>query len=74
MPKQSPKFLQIYFLGGEDARMDARCAYNNIDLLFVWRIVGDLDALLNEHKELLKIFKSHMHKLQSDSHASHQCW
>ncbi|GFT84187.1 ATP-dependent DNA helicase [Nephila pilipes] len=28
-----------------------------------------LDALLNEHNELLKIFKSHMHKLESDNHA-----
>ncbi|XP_072400392.1 uncharacterized protein [Diabrotica undecimpunctata] len=33
------------------------------------RIVSDLNALLNEHNELLKIFKSHMHKLQSANHA-----
>ena len=32
-------------------------------------IVGELDALLNEHNELLKLFKSHMHKLQSENHA-----
>ena len=65
MPNESPKFLQIYFMGSEDAR----CAYNNLDLFFARRIVRDLDALLNEHNELLKIFKLHMHKLQSDSHA-----
>ncbi|GFV23358.1 uncharacterized protein TNCV_4780711 [Trichonephila clavipes] len=33
------------------------------------RIVGELDALLNEQNELLKLFKSHMHRLQSDNHA-----
>ncbi|GFS33023.1 ATP-dependent DNA helicase, partial [Nephila pilipes] len=33
------------------------------------RIVSELDALLNEHNELLKIFKSHMHKLESNNHA-----
>ena len=69
MPNESPKFLQIYFMGGEDERVDARCAYNNFDSFFARRIVRNLDALLNEHNELLKIFKSHMHKLQSDSHA-----
>ncbi|GFW78967.1 uncharacterized protein TNCV_3305661 [Trichonephila clavipes] len=26
-------------------------------------------SLLNEHNELLKIFKSHMHQLQSDNYA-----
>ena len=57
VPNESPKFLQIYFMGDEDARMDGHCAYN------------DLEALLNEHNELLKIFKLHMYKLQSDSHA-----
>lgn len=69
MPNESPKFLQIYFMGGKDARVDARCGYNNLDSLFARRIVSNLDALLNEHNELLKIFKSHMHKLQSDNHA-----
>ncbi|GBP65097.1 hypothetical protein EVAR_5243_1 [Eumeta japonica] len=37
--------------------------------VFLKRIVSELDALLNEHNELLKIFKSHMHQLQSDNHA-----
>ncbi|XP_046868824.1 uncharacterized protein LOC124461341 [Drosophila willistoni] len=36
---------------------------------FATRIVSELDALLNEHNELLKLFKSHMYKLQSDNHA-----
>ena len=46
--------------------MDSRCAYNNLNSLFASRIVSDLDVLLNEQNELLKILKSHMHKLQSD--------
>ncbi|XP_044593840.1 uncharacterized protein LOC123271521 [Cotesia glomerata] len=62
-------------MGGEDSgsalanRVDARCGYNNLDSFFARRIVSELDALLNEHNELLKIFKSHMHKLESDNHA-----
>ncbi|XP_044583531.1 uncharacterized protein LOC123264352 [Cotesia glomerata] len=75
MPNEPHKFLQIYFMGGEDSgsalanRVDAHCGYNNLDSLFARRIVSELDALLNEHNELLKIFKSHMHKLESDNHA-----
>jgi hypothetical protein len=69
MANEPHKFLQIYFMGGEDARVDAHCGYNNLNSLFARRIVSELDALLNEHNELLKVFKSHMHKLQSDNHA-----
>ena len=49
--------------------MDVHCVHNNLDSLFARRIVGNLDALLNEHNELLKIFISHMHKLETNSHA-----
>lgn len=69
MPNEPHKFLQLYFMGGEVSRVDARCGYNNLDSLFARRIVSELDALLNEHNELLRIFKSHMHKLESDNHA-----
>ncbi|XP_044582393.1 uncharacterized protein LOC123263552 [Cotesia glomerata] len=75
MPNEPHKFLQIYFMGGEDSgsalanRVNARCDYNNLDSLYASRIVSELDALLNEHNELLKIFKSHMHQSQSDNHA-----
>ncbi|GIY66199.1 helitron_like_N domain-containing protein [Caerostris extrusa] len=50
-------------------RVDARCGYNNLNSPFARRIVRELDALLNEHNELLKLFKSHMPKLLSDNHA-----
>ncbi|VVC39931.1 Hypothetical protein CINCED_3A003556 [Cinara cedri] len=75
MPNEPHTFLQIYFMGGEDSgsalanRVNARCDYNNLDSFYARRIVSELDALLNEHNELLKILKSHMHKLQSDNHA-----
>lgn len=75
MPNESHKFLQIYFMGGEDStnalanRVDARCDYHNLNSPFARRIIGELDALLNEHNDLLKLFKSHMHKLESDNHA-----
>ncbi|XP_023159393.1 uncharacterized protein LOC101459168 [Ceratitis capitata] len=74
MSNKPHKFLQIYFMGGEDSgnalanRVNARCDYNNLDSLYARRIASELDALLNEHNELLKIFKSHMHQLQSDNH------
>ncbi|XP_046868458.1 uncharacterized protein LOC124460904 isoform X2 [Drosophila willistoni] len=42
---------------------------NHLNSPFATRIVSELDALLNEHNELLKLFKSRMHKLQSDNHA-----
>ncbi|GBP12603.1 hypothetical protein EVAR_10263_1 [Eumeta japonica] len=42
---------------------------DSVSNVFPKRIVGELDALLNEHNEPLKIFKSHLHKLQSDDHA-----
>ena len=62
-------------MGSEDSgsalanRGNARCDYNNLDYFFARPIVGELDALLNEHNELLKIFKSHMHKSQCYNHA-----
>ncbi|GIX82124.1 helitron_like_N domain-containing protein [Caerostris darwini] len=66
-------------MGGEDSeralanRVDARCGYNNLNSPFArrivrWEGVEGLDALLNEHNELLKLFKSHMPKLLSDNH------
>ncbi|GIY55996.1 uncharacterized protein CEXT_700631 [Caerostris extrusa] len=62
-------------MGGEDSeralanRVDARCGYNNLNSPFARRIVSEMDALLNEHNEMLKLFKSHMPKLLSDNHA-----
>lgn len=44
-------------------RVDALCSYNNLNSSFAKRIVGELDTLLNEHNEFLKLFKSQMHKL-----------
>ncbi|GIY19526.1 uncharacterized protein CDAR_563071 [Caerostris darwini] len=75
MPDESYKFLQIYFMGGEDSeraltnRVDARCSYNNLHSPFARRITNELNALLNEHNKLLKLFKSHIPKLLSDNHA-----
>lgn len=80
MPNEPHKFLQIYFMGGEDInrvdpesalanRVDARCRHNNLSSPKARRIISELDTLLNEHNELLKFFKSHMHELQSDDHA-----
>jgi len=65
MSNESLKFLQIYFMDGEDAR----CGYNNLYSLFARRIVNDLDALLNEHNALLKILKSQIFISQSVNHA-----
>lgn len=43
--------------------------YSNLDSFFARRNASELDAVLNEHNELLKILKSHMHKLQCYNHA-----
>jgi hypothetical protein len=75
MPNEPHKFLQIYFMGGEGSasalanRVNARCDYNQLDSAVPRRIVGESDDLLNKHNELLKIFQSHMAKLQSNNHA-----
>ena len=49
--------------------VDALCGYNDLNSPEARCIVGELEALLNEHNELLKCFKSHMLELQSDNHA-----
>ncbi|CAH2100828.1 unnamed protein product [Euphydryas editha] len=46
MPNESHKFLQIYFMGGEDSeralanRVDARCDFHNLNSPFARRIVN----------------------------------
>ncbi|GFW21459.1 ATP-dependent DNA helicase [Trichonephila clavipes] len=48
MPNEPHKYLQIYFMGGEDSgsalanRVNARCDYNNLDSLYARRIVSEL--------------------------------
>uniref|UniRef100_A0A182HPH8 Helitron helicase-like domain-containing protein n=1 Tax=Anopheles arabiensis TaxID=7173 RepID=A0A182HPH8_ANOAR len=70
MPNTTPKFLQIYFMGGDDNnRVDTRCSFTNLSSISARRIVYELDALLNEHNVLLNSFKSHMHELTSDNYA-----
>ncbi|XP_044592007.1 uncharacterized protein LOC123270134 [Cotesia glomerata] len=60
-------------MDGEDSgsalanRVDASYGYNNLDSFFVRRIVSELDALLNEHNELLKILQPPL--CTSDNHA-----
>lgn len=46
----------------------ARCTYNNLNSPFARRVVCELYVFLNEHNEFLKLFKSHMHKLQIDNY------
>ncbi|GIY51733.1 helitron_like_N domain-containing protein [Caerostris extrusa] len=63
-------------MGGEDSEralansVDVRCGYNNLNSPFATHIVSELYALLNEHNELLKLFKSRMPKLLGDDHAT----
>ncbi|GIY81352.1 ATP-dependent DNA helicase [Caerostris darwini] len=62
-------------MDGEDSeralanRLDARCGYNNLNSPFARRVARELDALLNDHNELLKLIKSHVPKLLSENHA-----
>ena len=69
MHNEPHKFLKIYFIGSDfinlvdtervlSKRVDALCDYNNFNSLKDNRIVGELEALMNEHNELLKFLKS----------------
>lgn len=68
MPDDTPKFLQIYFMGGEDERVDTRCTHNNINSPQGKRIVGILEPFFQEHNHLIRLFKTLMPRLVNDNH------
>ncbi|XP_050683985.1 uncharacterized protein LOC126978908 [Leptidea sinapis] len=65
LPNNTPKFLQIYFVGNEEDELDQRLS-NFIELRR--DIILHLQRFLHENNELIKIFKTAMEKMVSDSY------
>ncbi|XP_073955775.1 uncharacterized protein isoform X1 [Choristoneura fumiferana] len=65
VPDADHQFLQIYFMGNQDAEVDRRCAHNPT----VKRtIVQQLQTFLHQNNDLVKVFKMALDRMPSDSH------
>lgn len=64
VPDADHQFLQIYFMGNQDAEVDRRCGHNPT----VKRtIVQRLQTFLHENNDLVKLFKVALDRMPSDS-------
>lgn len=59
------KFLQIYFIGNDNDEVEQRCA---IFRATKREIIAELQQLLHEHNELVKLFKTALDMMPSDDH------
>lgn len=59
------KFLQIYFLGNSEAEVNQRCAINHAAKR---EIILQLQQLLHEHNQLIRLFKTALEMMPSDNH------
>lgn len=59
------KFLQIYFMGGEEAEVDQRCA---ISTGTQCEIILSLQTLFHEHNNLVILFKTALDQMPSDDY------
>lgn len=63
LPNETPKFLQVYFMGDDELEVDQRCA--NIAGLRR-EIVCELQHLLHKHNQLINVFKTARERMISD--------
>ncbi|XP_044592333.1 uncharacterized protein LOC123270358 [Cotesia glomerata] len=59
------KFLQIYFLGNSDSEINRRCTVNRT---VKRKIITQLQQLLHEHNQLVKLFKTALEMMPSDDY------
>ncbi|XP_039969003.1 uncharacterized protein LOC120780825 [Bactrocera tryoni] len=59
------QFLQIFFIGNENGQLNQRC---NIATGTRREIVLNLQRFLNEHNELIRLFKIALDRMPSDNH------
>lgn len=64
-PNEDHKFLQIYFVGDSAIELDQRCA---IFTATKREIIEQLQNLLHEHNELVRLFKTALETMHSDDH------
>lgn len=62
-PNEDHKFLQIYFVGNLAIELDKRCA---IFTATKREIIGQLQNLLHEHNELVRLLKTALDTMHSD--------
>lgn len=65
VPDADAKFLQIYFMGSEEAELNQR---NRIAPGTKLQITTDLQNLLHDHNELIKMFKFALEQMPTDYH------
>lgn len=65
MSDETPKFLQVYFIGDEELETDQRCS--NIQGL-QRDIIQKLQRLLHNHNQLINVFKTSLDQMVADNY------
>lgn len=65
LPDSDHQFLQIYFIGNTDDEVNRRCAINPITKR---EIVQPLQSLFHQHNDLIRLFKTAIEQMPSDTH------
>jgi hypothetical protein len=68
LPDETPKFLQIYFMGDEEEQVNARCHHNHIEQMQERAIVSSLQSFLGERNQLIQLFQQVSNRLQNDNY------
>lgn len=64
-PDQEHKYLQIYFLGDSNYEVNRRCTIFNTTKR---ELVQQLQQMLHEHNELIKLFATSLEQMPSDDY------
>jgi len=64
-PNEDHKFLQIYFVGNSENELEQRCAIFPANKR---EMIEQLQILLHEHNELVRLFKTALVTMHSDDH------
>ncbi|UYV84655.1 hypothetical protein LAZ67_X002997 [Cordylochernes scorpioides] len=65
LPDSDHKFLQIYFMGTTDDQVNQRCRFNSSTNQ---EIVSSLQNLLDQHNELVRLFKTAIERMPTDDY------
>lgn len=65
LPDSDHQFLQLYFIGNSNDEVNQPCAINTNTKR---GIIQPLHELLHQHNELLRLFKTALERMPSDSH------
>lgn len=65
MPDEDAKFLQIYFMGDDNAELDQRCG---ISTKTKREVIEELQTFFHEHNQLVRLFKTALDRMPSDDY------